>query len=287
MASGVVFSPDGRQVLTGSPYDRIARLWDVETGREVRRLEGHQGGVVSVAIDADGHRALTGGHDPEVFLWNLATGNVLLRLEGQMGHHTSVRFSPDGRHALSSGHGACLWDLANGRPLRVFGDPAVATWRAIFSSDDRRVLVGSEHDPVVTLWDEAGGELQRFEGHAGGRVCVAFAPDGRRAWSAAGDGMVRLWDLASTEPRHQTIRHLHNVPVTALAVAPDGRTLASAGTDGRVILWESASGVPQREWPLPGPVYGVAFAPDGRHLATANANGTVYILRLAVPEASK
>ena len=36
----VALSPDRRRVLTGG-NDNIPRLWDVETGKELRRFEGH------------------------------------------------------------------------------------------------------------------------------------------------------------------------------------------------------------------------------------------------------
>ena len=36
----VAFSPDGRRVATAAD-DRTARIWDVETGRELHRLIGH------------------------------------------------------------------------------------------------------------------------------------------------------------------------------------------------------------------------------------------------------
>ena len=54
---GVAFSPDGRLALSGS-LDKSARLWDVQTAKEVLRLEGHLGPVRSVALAADGLRAL-------------------------------------------------------------------------------------------------------------------------------------------------------------------------------------------------------------------------------------
>ena len=38
--NSVCFSPDGRYILSGSS-DNLIKLWDVETGKEVRTFKGH------------------------------------------------------------------------------------------------------------------------------------------------------------------------------------------------------------------------------------------------------
>ncbi|MCH7919763.1 MAG: hypothetical protein IIC50_17475 [Planctomycetes bacterium] len=58
----VAFSPDGTRVLTGS-RDETAKLWDAETGQEIRTFLGHTGWVFSVAFSPDGTRVLTGSRD--------------------------------------------------------------------------------------------------------------------------------------------------------------------------------------------------------------------------------
>jgi WD40 repeat protein len=53
--TSVAFSPSGARVLTGSE-DNIERLWDAETGAEIRAFRGHQNWVTSVAFSPDGVR---------------------------------------------------------------------------------------------------------------------------------------------------------------------------------------------------------------------------------------
>ena len=58
----VAFSLDGRLALSGS-NDSTLRLWEVETGRSLRVLEGHSASIWSVAFSPDGRLALSGSDD--------------------------------------------------------------------------------------------------------------------------------------------------------------------------------------------------------------------------------
>ena len=51
--TSVVFSPSGTQALSGS-RDGMLKLWDVETGREIRTFSGHSHNVWSVEFSPDG-----------------------------------------------------------------------------------------------------------------------------------------------------------------------------------------------------------------------------------------
>ncbi|MEQ1907494.1 MAG: WD40 repeat domain-containing protein [Vicinamibacterales bacterium] len=80
----VTFMPDGRRVLSssGTDYydadllrelgiDNTVRLWDIETGSELQRFEGHTANVNCVTVSPDSRYALSGSADKTMRLWTL------------------------------------------------------------------------------------------------------------------------------------------------------------------------------------------------------------------------
>ncbi len=72
----VVFSPDGRWVLSGDKDGR-ARLWDWRTGKLVCPPLQHSDEVLDVAFTADGRHVLTAIRNGTTRLWDVTTGKLV------------------------------------------------------------------------------------------------------------------------------------------------------------------------------------------------------------------
>jgi WD40 repeat protein/class 3 adenylate cyclase len=117
------WSPDGKRLLTAGGNterggkDTSARIWDMETGKELLAFRGHTVEVVYGSWSPDGRRVATTGSDSAVKMWDAATGSELLTLS-MPGFPMAAFWSPDGQH------------------LAVGGMTLISVWRVWQSPED-------------------------------------------------------------------------------------------------------------------------------------------------------
>lgn len=273
----VAFSPDGRYLATGSA-DTMAKLWDLEMGREVLIFQGHSAEVRSVAFSHDGRYLATASTDKSAKVWDVETGREVLTIssynpiQNPHGHAApveSVAFSPEGKRlaTASMDRTAKIWDVETGRKIRTFTGHRSSVSSVAFSPDGKRLATGS-NDTTAKLWNlETGEELRTFEGHTFSVLSVTFSPEGKYLATGSEDRTAKLWNV-ETGRELRTLKG-HTMFVQDVAFSPDGSRLATAGDERVAKLWDTETG--QELLTLRGHsegVFSIAFSPDGKRLAT-------------------
>jgi WD40 repeat protein len=121
------------------------------------------------------------------------------------------------------------------------------------------------------LMSQYHNERTTLETDGSGVHAVAFSPDGNTIVSGRSDGVVQLWDVASSKELATLDSQMGDI--SAIAFSPDGKTFATSG--GQVKLWDAASRKELGKFEGHSSiVYAVNFSPDGRTLATASGDKT-------------
>jgi len=229
-------SLDGRRFLSGGSDYGVFRLWDTESGRELRQFEGVRFWAMTFA-PLDSRRVVVGttGYC-EVEVWDIESGEKLNSFGGHSSNVTSVAVL-DSQHVLSASYDRTirLWSLKSNEKLTRF--KGLDWWVSSFIVlDDRRVLTGAWWG-ALTLWDiETGDELLAFkEQHKGWVTALTRVDDVRVVSCSQNDKTLRLWDLETGAELGCLEGHSEGVMAVA---ALDTRHVISASHDKTIRLWD-------------------------------------------------
>lgn len=202
----VTFSPDSKMLAT-TGYDRLIKLWDIMTGKEIRVLKDHSDTVYSLSFSPDGKLLASGAADRAVKVWDVASGKRLYSLGESTDWVYAIAWSPDGRHLAAGGV-----------------DKSIRIWEASASGGRVVQSVFAHEEPVTKL---------------------VYSKDGKTLYSVSEGRSMKSWDAERMVERHTYPAQPE--AILCLAVRPDHSQLAIGRYDGALVLLEEATGKVQSQ----------------------------------------
>jgi WD40 repeat protein/serine/threonine protein kinase len=280
--NGLAIDGGGRRLGVGSG-DGAARLFNLATGRLIRKVQVAAAPITSVAFTPDGSRLAATSAAEKTFLVQTRPPWGKVALGGHEGWVRGLGIAADGRWLATGSYDrtVVLWSLPLVVPRRRAADTGHTSLvlAASFTPDGTRIATVG-FDRTARLWDVASGEELEAFPHPGNLYCLAIDP--KRPLLATGGTMdkVHLWDL-----EQRRLARVISTPakeVSALAFAPDGGRLAAGDDHGRIHLFDLARDT--RPLTLTGhakrTIWSLQFSPDGRRLASCGDDGTVRVWEL-------
>lgn len=260
---------DEDKIITGSD-DQFINIYETKTGKLLKRLEGHEGGVW--ALQYQGNTLVSGSTDRSVRVWDIEKG---LCAQVFYGHTSTVRclqiLMPTATGAMENGSPVMM----PAKPLIITGsrDSQLRVWRLPEAGSRRYIqtgppandadcpyfvrtlqghshsvraiaahadtLVSGSYDNTVRVWRISTGEtVHVLQGHSQKVYSVVLDTERNRCISGSMDSFVKIWDLA-TGTCLNTLEG-HNLLVGLLDLRDE--RLVSAAADSTLRIWDPATG---------------------------------------------
>jgi len=273
----VTFSKGG---VVGGTEDNTVRIWEVQTGRELKVLRGHERPIGAVAFSNDG-RSLTSVSGDAIKVWDIATGSELRSLK--------TKYEKSGREKAASfssflGGGMTTKEKLEAERIKDF----IRSGSKMAVSAHGQFAAVGQPDKAVKLFDaQAGRESRDLAFKAipeAENSSLAFSPDARFIAFARSSDIVSVQDVIDGRDVYNLDTGLSKSP-QSVVFSPDGSlivTATDAGASGArdvMKLWDAKTGHFIRELKTGGDPRGgnraIALSRDNRLLASVAAGSRV------------
>jgi WD40 repeat protein len=265
----------GRPLITGVGTERLS-LWDPNTGKLLRKLEGHHGAISTVAWSPDGKTLATASYDKTVQLWEHASGKQLRTFSEHKAAVLAAAFSPDGKSIASGGSDklVLVWDVATGEVRHTLKGHSAEVTALAWAPGVSGTLASGSNDKTVRTWTKTGAPGKEFtETGESAILALAWSPDARILASGHYDHRVRLWQVSSGNLIHALEEAGSPPQVTSLAWSPTD-LIASGRGNHTLQLWNAKTGAKVVSFPAMAPVQRVAWVPGGAVVVCCNSDRT-------------
>ncbi len=281
------FSTSGRY-LASADFSSHARVWDLSSGREIRKIR--QSGF-AVGMSPDGKTLALATR--RISLRDFGSWRIRHR-HGHLANLRSLQITPDDRTLISADSlGMILfWDLESGREKRRVIMPSPYLTATALSPDGRTLAAGSSDGGSVFLWDvESGKEKGRLaideKGQSrpedGSKRYVSgleFSADGDQLVVGDDSGTTRIWDVARQQQVSSRKQSLALKTVQTVYTR-DGTLRADKSiVEGIVEVRTSAGKTLFSSRVTPGPFLPVVFSRKGDLLLTSSEAGSWFGVRV-------
>ncbi|ELR06908.1 hypothetical protein VC83_05913 [Pseudogymnoascus destructans] len=162
--NGVMCLQFDDSILATGSYDTTIKIWDIDTGEELRTLRGHTSGIRSLQFDDT--KLISGSLDRMLKVWNWRTGECMSTYQGHTGGIMSLHFDGNLLASGSVDKSVKIWNFSDKSTFSLKGH---RDWvNAVKVDSASRTVFSASDDCSIKLWDlDSKACIKTFEGHVG------------------------------------------------------------------------------------------------------------------------
>jgi len=162
--NGVMCLQFDEHILATGSYDATIKIWDIETGNEIRTLSGHASGIR--CLQFDDNKLISGSIDSTIKVWNWRTGECQSTYRRHSAGVIGLHFDSAILASGSMDKTIRIWNFDDQSTFALRGH---TDWVNAVKVDSKvRTVFSASDDCTVRLWDlDKKTVIQIFKGHVG------------------------------------------------------------------------------------------------------------------------
>ena len=250
---------DGQRVVSASKNELI--LWDIPTGKLVRRITGHAAPINSLSVSGDVFLTGAGAHDAtrgELKLWDIVPESkrfceCVKDFKGIPTRVVCCALAPNNRACklvvaaqdrdFEGKNLVKVYHKKTGTVVSTLDGHTNAVTCVDLAQNGRLVVTGSM-DCLCKLWNAMTAEiLCTFSGHQDWVTCITFTPDFKNFLSGSRDHSVKMWSAKARGFSTCTKQFFgHRDLVSQCKISGEGSWVATSSYDSTIKMWREFDG---------------------------------------------
>ncbi|GHV96328.1 hypothetical protein AGMMS50293_26480 [Spirochaetia bacterium] len=319
--NAVDMSTDGEHIVSCS-FDKTVKIWDINTGSLIKTFTGHENSATTVIFNPNGEYIVSGSWDGTIRRWyreNEPGYSDHVVFATNIYYFNFAAYHPNQPLAITASTNftnstglISLWDIQNGRMLKMFTAHDFPINQTAYSTDGYYILTNS-FEGKIKIWDAVTTQLTaEFNSKKGEVSSAALYNNDNSVVSGLSDGTLLVWDVTSDKKTLQFKEDVsitavqfksdkkiltglangviklrdektgtelkrfeggHSGYITAVVFSSDEKLIASCSWDTSVIIWDAETAeIVQNLKGHGDPVHSVAFSPNGERLVSASGS---------------
>jgi WD40 repeat protein len=164
-----VYSHNGKRIACGyschylghNLNDGAIKLFDADTGTELKKIDTHSESILSLAFSPDDTSLASGSDHHVITLWDVERGTPIRKFTGHKGNITSIAFIPNGKLLVSHSKDLTMriWDVETARCLKIIQGIDTIARESAASSAWRFIAAQTVHGTTKLFNKETGEEI--------------------------------------------------------------------------------------------------------------------------------
>jgi WD40 repeat protein len=207
-------------VISGS-NDGTLRLWNTETGEQLKIFNGSTGIITSIAADAQRNIVISAGTAKEIVVWDIGSGQIQNLLSGHHGNITCLALITRKRYLISGSMDQTvrIWNIDTHESISLRGH--TDRINSIAFDMSHNIIASASDDSTIRIWNfETHETLFILRSHQSPVRYIAIDSLKGRIFAAGDDEFVTIWKIDNGELVN---RIKLGSPVTTLLILPDDR----------------------------------------------------------------